>query len=243
MVAERQDMPAISVVVPACNEVENIRPLVGEIEAALEPLGRPYEIVIVDDGSTDGTTGVIRDLAASSPRVRPVYFEGNFGQTSGFDAGIRRARGDAVVLIDADLQNDPADIPRLLAALGEYGAAVGWRPERKDTWTKKLTSRLANGIRKWATGDAIHDTGCSLKAFRREALANVKLFTGMHRFLSTLVKMEGYTVTEIKVNHRPRRSGKSKYSIFNRFLRPTLDLLAVMWMQRRRLRYRVKKEE
>jgi glycosyltransferase involved in cell wall biosynthesis len=239
----RSQSPEISVVVPAYNEAENVPVLVGEIEAALAPLATAFEIVIIDDGSTDGTTRVIRDLAAANPRIRPIYFDGNFGQTSGFDAGIRNARGSVIVTIDADLQNDPADIPRLLDALSGFGAAVGWRADRKDTWTKKLTSRFANRIRNWATGETIHDTGCSLKAFRREALANVKLFTGMHRFLPTLVRMEGFTVTEIKVHHRPRRFGRSKYSIFNRFLRPTMDLLAVMWMQRRRLRYRIRKEE
>jgi len=234
--------PEISVVVPAYNEAESITILVGEIEAALDPLGRPYEIVIIDDGSTDRTPDVIRGLASRDPCVRPIYFDGNFGQTSGFDAGIRYSRGAVIVTIDADLQNDPADIPRLLEALNNFDAAVGWRADRKDPWTKKLTSRFANAVRNWATGETIHDTGCSLKAFRRDALANVKLFNGMHRFLPTLVRMEGGTVTQVKVNHRPRRFGRSKYSIFNRFLRPAMDLLAVMWMKRRHLKYRIRKE-
>jgi glycosyltransferase involved in cell wall biosynthesis len=234
--------PEISVVVPAYNEVENIPVLLAEIEAALTGAGKSYEIVIVDDGSTDGTGEAVRQIAARDARIRAIYFDGNFGQSSGFDAGIKAARGAAIVTIDADLQNDPADIPKLAAQLVRYDAAVGWRARRKDTWTKKLTSRFANRMRNWATGETIHDTGCSLKAFRREALANVKLFNGMHRFLPTLVKMEGFTVTEVEVNHRPRRFGKSKYSIFNRFLRPTMDLLAVMWMQRRHLRYRIRKQ-
>ncbi len=239
---DNRTRPDISIVVPAYNEVENIPILVGEIEKALGPTGKSFEIVIVEDGSTDGTREVVERLAAEKAHISPVYFDGNYGQSSGFDAGFKHARGNVIVTIDADLQNDPADIPTLLSKLDEYDAAVGWRAERKDTWTKKLTSRFANRIRNWATGETIHDTGCSLKAFRREALRDVKLYTGMHRFLPTLVKIEGGTVTEVKVNHRPRRFGKSKYSIFNRFLKPTMDLLAVMWMRRRHLNYRIRKE-
>ena len=241
--AGAEPKPQISVVVPAYNEAENLPILVGEIESALNPLGRPYEIDIVDDGSTDGTTETLKEIAASNRHVRPIFFQGNYGQSSGFDAGIKAAAGAIIVTMDADLQNDPADIALLLEKLGEFDAVVGWRADRKDTWTKKLTSRFANRVRNWATDETIHDTGCSLKAFKREALANVKLFNGMHRFLPTLVRLEGFTVAEVKVHHRPRKFGRSKYSIFNRFLRPTMDLLAVMWMQRRRLRYRIRKEE
>jgi len=233
----------ISVVIPAYNEEENLPILVGEIEAALGPLGRPYEIIIIDDGSTDKTGEAIADMAKHKAHVRAIYFDGNFGQTSGFDAGFKRARGRFVVTIDADLQNDPADIPKLVEKLAEYDAAVGWRAKRKDPWTKKLTSRFANAVRNWATRETIHDTGCTLKAFRREAIEGVKLFNGMHRFLPTLLKMEGFSVVEVAVNHRPRRYGRSKYNIFNRFLRPTADLLAVKWMQKRHLGYKVREEE
>ncbi len=237
-----EDTPklAVSIIVPAYNEAENLPILVGEIEQALSAVEDGFEIVIIDDGSTDATAEIIADMQAHRSFVRGVFFDGNYGQSSAFDAGIRRARGRAVVLIDADLQNDPADIPRLVDALGEYDAAVGWRADRRDPWTKRLTSRFANFTRRLATGDRTHDTGCSLKAFRREILRRVKLFHGMHRFLATLVEMEGASVVEVKVNHRPRRFGRSKYSIFNRSLGPTLDLLAVMWMRRRRLRYRLR---
>ena len=239
MTAE-QIAPEISVIIPAYNEAENLPVLAAEIEEALEPLGRAWELIIVEDGSTDGTGAIVADLAAVKPFVRPIYFDANYGQTSALDAGIRAARGGAVVLMDADLQNDPADVPRLLAELDNHDAAVGWRAERKDPWTKKLTSRLANAVRRWATGDEIHDVSCTLKAFRARAIKGVKLYNGMHRFLSTLVKMEGGSLVEVKVNHRPRRFGRSKYGIFNRFLKPFVDLLAVMWMRRRALRYRVR---
>lgn len=233
----------ISVVMPAYNEEESLPVLVDEIEKTLGPLGRAYEVVVVDDGSTDATREVMRGLAASKSFVRPLYFDRNYGQTSAFDAGIKAARGARIVLIDADGQNDPADIPRLLGELDRFDAAVGWRRERKDPWTKKLTSRFANAVRKMATGDTTHDTGCSLKAFRAECIKRVKLYNGMHRFLATLAALEGASITEVPVNHRPRRFGKSKYNIFNRAVRPALDLLAVMWMRRRRLTYGTKKED
>ncbi len=233
----------VSVIAPAYNEAENLPVLVSEIEQALSPLAVPFEIIIVDDGSTDGTAEVLDEVAGSKPFVRPFHFERNSGQTAAIDAGIRRAHGAKIVLIDADGQNDPAEIPKLLAELERFDAAAGWRADRKDPWTKKLTSAFANAVRKWATGDRIHDTGCSLKAFRSEVLRKIKLFNGMHRFLTTLVKMEGGSVVEVKVSHRPRLHGKSKYSIFNRAIRPTLDLVAVMWMKRRTLRYRVKNED
>lgn len=230
---------SVSVIIPAYNEAKNLPILVAEIEAALGATGHPYDIIIVEDGSTDGTRDVVKALASEKPHVHPIYFASNCGQSAGLQAGFRAAKGDYLVTLDADLQNDPADIPRLLAELERFDAAFGWRTTRKDTWTKRLTSKFANRVRRWATGDGIKDTGCSLKAFRREAVQHVKLFTGMHRFLGTLLMYEGRTITEVPVNHRPRKFGKSKYNIFNRGLRPTVDLLAVMWMRRRYLRYRI----
>jgi glycosyltransferase involved in cell wall biosynthesis len=237
------NVPDVSVVVPVYNEVDNVPILVDEIEKALASAGLSFEIVIVDDGSTDGSSECIDSAAAEKGFVRAVHFDGNYGQTSAFDAGIKAAAGRAICMIDADLQNDPADIPRLVTELETHDAAVGWRADRKDPWTKKLTSRVANFIRKRSTGDYIHDTGCALKAFRADVVKRVKLFNGMHRFFTTLAKMDGADIVEVKVNHRPRRFGKSKYSIFNRAIRPTLDLLAVMWMQRRNLRYRVRRSK
>jgi glycosyltransferase involved in cell wall biosynthesis len=241
--AARKPGKSVSVIVPAYNEAKNLPILVGEIEKAVSPTALPYEIIIVDDGSTDGTTDVVKALAAANPRVRPIYFVSNCGQSAGLQAGFRAATGDYLVTLDADLQNDPADIPKLLAELERFDASFGWRTTRKDTWTKRLTSKFANRVRRWATGDHIKDTGCSLKAFRREAVQYVKLFTGMHRFLGTLLMYEGRTIAEVPVNHRPRKFGKSKYNIFNRGLRPTIDLLAVIWMRRRYLHYRIRGEE
>lgn len=242
-VTQIQKQVEISIVIPACNEAENLPILIPEIEEALRPLARGFEVIIIDDGSTDATAGVIEDMASLKPFVQGIFFDQNYGQTAALKAGIAAACGDCVVFIDADLQNDPADIPRLLEKLDEFDAAVGWRVDRHDPWTKKLTSRFANLVRRLATGDPTHDTACSLKAFRGDTIRKMKLFDGMHRFLSMLAAMEGARVVEVKINHRPRRFGRSKYSIFNRFLRPILDLLAVMWMKRRTLRYRVKEGE
>jgi dolichol-phosphate mannosyltransferase len=241
--AARAPGKTVSVIVPAYNEAKNLPILVGEIEAAMARTGLPYDLIIVDDGSTDGTGELLKTLAAEKPHVHPVCFVSNCGQSAGLQAGFRAAKGDYLVTLDADLQNDPADIPKLLAELERFDAAFGWRTTRKDTFTKRLTSKFANRVRRWATGDGIKDTGCSLKAFRREAVQHVKLFTGMHRFLGTLLMYEGRTIAEVPVNHRPRKFGKSKYNIFNRGLRPTIDLLAVIWMRRRYLRYRIRGEE
>ena len=238
-----QNNVEISVVIPARNEADNLPILIPEIEEALRPLARSFEVIIIDDGSTDATPGVTRDLASVKPFARAIFFDRNYGQTAALEAGIAAARGDFLVFIDADLQNDPADIPRLLGKLDEFDVAVGWRFERHDPWPKKLTSRFANFVRRLATGDPTHDTACSLKAFRGDTIRKMKLFDGMHRFLSTLAAMGGARVVEVKINHRPRRFGRSKYSIFNRFLRPTLDLLAVMWMKRRSLHYDVREED
>jgi glycosyltransferase involved in cell wall biosynthesis len=234
---------AVSIVIPSYNEADNLPILMEEIEAAVSPARLAYEVIVIDDASTDGTAEVLERLQTTRPFLRVIRFERNAGQSAGLDAGFRVAAGEAIVTLDGDLQNDPADIPRLLEMLKEYDAVVGWRAARKDPWTKKATSRFANRIRRWATGDATHDTGCSLKAFRREAISRIKLFAGMHRFLATLVALEGFKVGEVVVNHRPRRFGRSKYSIFNRCIRPTADLFAVMWMRRRRLDYRIRRED
>ncbi len=232
----------LSVVIPVYNERDNLAPLVAEVRAALRGLGRSCEILFVDDGSTDGSDRVLHDLRAAHPEVRVVTFARNAGQTAAMDAGFRRARGEVVITLDADLQNDPADIPGLLAALEDWDAVVGVRTERRDSFIRRVSSRLANYVRNRLSDEQITDTGCSLKVYRRAALERLILYNGMHRFLPTLLKMQGSRVRERPVGHRPRRHGDSKYSIGNRLLPSFQDLLAVRWMKRRKLRYEVKDE-
>lgn len=241
---ESTNAPDLSVVAPVYNEIENLEALVREIHAALEPEGVSFEIVLVDDGSSDGSSEKIAELAnAEDSTVRGLHFRENRGQTAAFDAGFKAARGRWVVTIDADLQNDPRDIPKLLERLDDFDAAVGYRQTREDNWLRRISSRIANSIRNRLSGDDIIDTGCPLKAFRRESLADLKLYTGLHRFLPTLLRMDGYSVTQLPVAHRPRRAGESKYGVSNRALRAFIDLLAVRWMKKRRLGYEVVRHE
>ncbi len=232
----------LSVVVPVYNERENLPLLLSEVRQALDPLGEPYEIICIDDGSTDGSLDVLKELGPVHPMLRILVFEKNAGQSAAFAAGFRAARGDRIVTLDADLQNDPADIPRLLSELDRFDAAVGWRVKRADSLLKRISSRVGNGVRNWATREVIADTGCSLKAFRREALAPLKLYRGLHRFLPTLIRMEGFSVTQVRVNHRPRTRGKTKYGVLDRLRATVPDLMAVRWMQSRLIRYSVKEE-
>jgi len=229
--------PAVSVVVPLFNEEENVPILQGELTSALS--GLDYEIIFVDDGSTDGT---VRRIAAD-PRVRLLQFERNAGQSAAMYAGLNSARGNVAVLIDGDLQNDPADIPRLLAEI-ERGADLvcGYRAQRKDTVVKRITSRVANFVRSRFTKDGVRDTGCTLKAMKRECITALLPFKGMHRFIPALVKGAGYRLVEIPVNHRPRKFGLSKYGLGNRALRATTDMFGVRWLLSRRLSIKVRGE-
>jgi len=236
---QREQRVDVSVVAPVFNERDNLKPFVDELLAVLRPAGRSFEILLVDDGSSDGSTETIGSLAAEHAEVRGVYFKTNCGQTAAFDAGFKAARGTAVVTIDADLQNDPHDIPPLLGALSGVDAAVGYRAERRDTTVRRWSSKLANAVRNKLSGDDIIDTGCSLKAFRAESLASIKLWNGMHRFLPTLIKIDGGSVVQLPVNHRPRLAGTSKYGVWNRLFRSSADLFAVRWMKSRRLGYEV----
>ncbi|MCX7830209.1 MAG: glycosyltransferase family 2 protein [Acidobacteria bacterium] len=231
-----------SIVVPVYNEEENLQILNNEIVDVMNQLQSPYEIIYIDDGSKDKSLDVLKSLKSNYPQIRIIVFEKNSGQSAALDAGFRKSRGNVVVTMDADLQNDPKDIPLLLEALKSADAAVGWRATRKDSLKKKITSRLGNFFRNLFLGEKIHDTGCSLKAFRKEAIERLKLFRGMHRFLPALVSMEGYKVVEVKVNHRPRVYGKTKYGFFDRFFAATPDLFAVLWMKKRVIPYRIKEE-
>ena len=234
--------PDVSLVVPVYNERENVGALVAEIAAALA--GRRYEVVAVDDGSTDGSLAELKRLKGAHPELHIVAFERNAGQSAAFVAGFRAARGRAIVTLDADLQNDPADVPALLAELERSGAAcvAGYRANRRDTPWKRLQSRIANGVRNWLTAETIRDTGCSLKAFRADAVRALPAFNGMHRFLPTLIRRDGGVVTEVPVRHRPRRFGKTKYGMWNRVFRALRDAFGVRWLLRRALRYRVREE-
>ena len=234
--------PELSLVVPVYNERDSLPLLLGEIAAALA--GRRYEIVAVDDGSADGSLDVLKALKRDHPELHIVAFAANAGQTAAFAAGFRAARGPVIVTLDADLQNDPADIPALVARLEATGvtAVVGYRVGRRDSGWKRLQSRIANAVRNGLNGETIRDTGCSLKAFRAEAVRSLLQYNGMHRFLPTLIKLQGGTVAEVPVRHRPRRFGRTKYGMWNRVFRSFADALAVRWMQRRALRYRVTEE-
>jgi glycosyltransferase involved in cell wall biosynthesis len=213
-----------------------------ELLEVMRGLGRDFEVLFVDDGSSDGTRDLMRRLADENTEVHFIGFKQNRGQTAAMAAGFKHARGDTIVTLDADMQNDPHDIPRLLEKLGEYDVVCGWRQKRRDNLVRRVSSRVANYVRNKLSNEEIVDVGCSLKAYRRSCVDDLKLFEGMHRFLPTLVKLAGYTVVEVPVNHRPRELGDSKYNIRNRVVKAFLDLLAVRWMKRRYIRYEIEEE-
>jgi glycosyltransferase involved in cell wall biosynthesis len=229
---------ALSVVLPVFNERENLAPLLGELRAALA--SRRYEVIAVDDASTDGSLDELARLKAADPVLRVVALEQRRGQSAALAAGWAASRGDVVVMLDADGQNDPTDIPRLLDALdqdGRLAAAVGYRVDRRDSRWKRSQSRIANAVRNWLTRDRIRDTGCSLKAVRRDVLMGLLHFDGMHRFLPTLIRLRGGRLAEVPVSHRARRAGASKYTARNRAIPALRDALGVRWLRRRRLTY------
>ncbi len=232
----------LTIVVPVLDEAQNLPIFWRELEAVLRSLARPAEVIFIDDGSTDASAEVIGGLIQQDPRIRLLRFKAHAGLTAAFDAGFRAARGRIVVTMDSDLQNDPRDIGPMLARLESADAVVGWRRARADRWSKRLSSRVANAIRNWVTGDVVNDSACSLRAVRRECLAALPPFQGMHRFVPTLLRMSGYRVVEMVVEHRPRRFGWSKFGIRNRARVAFEDLLAVRWMLARRLRYSVVEE-
>ena len=228
-------MSDVSVVVPLYNEEQSVAMLQCELADALT--GLDYEIIFVDDGSQDETVPRI----AANPRTRILRFEKNAGQSAALFAGLQAVRSEVAVLIDGDLQNDPADIPRLLAEISRGADLVcGYRAQRRDTLLKRVTSRVANFVRSRFTRDGVRDTGCTLKAMRRDCIAALVPFKGMHRFIPALLKGAGYRLVEIPVNHRPRRFGQSKYGLGNRALRATIDMFGVRWLLSRRLNYKLR---
>lgn len=229
-----------SVVIPLKNEAGNIIDLIDELEPVMSALGEPWELICIDDGSNDGTDRILSSLVSKKPYLRPIFFDKNYGQSSAFDAGFKAARGTFVITLDGDGQNDPKDIPKLLELIQECDLVCGMRKKRKDSFIKRLTSRLANFVRSRLCDDGVQDTGCSLKVYRKECLAHIKMFHGMHRFLPALFKMEGFRIQQIPVNHRERLKGKSNYNFLNRSLNTVADLWAVRWMQKRHLHYQIK---
>jgi dolichol-phosphate mannosyltransferase len=230
-------MSDVSVVVPLYNEEQSVAMLQNELADALT--GLDYEIIFVDDGSQDETVARI----AANPRTRILRFGRNAGQSAAIFAGLQAVRSEVAVLIDGDLQNDPADIPRLLAEISRGADLVcGYRARRKDTLLKRVTSRVANFVRSRFTRDGVRDTGCTLKAMRRDCIGALVPFKGMHRFIPALVKGAGYRLVEIPVNHRPRRFGQSKYGLGNRALRATVDMFGVRWLLSRRLNYQMRND-
>jgi glycosyltransferase involved in cell wall biosynthesis len=231
----------LSVVIPVYNEEASLTPLWSELREVLERLGLAFEVVFVDDGSRDRSAEIIRSFRESDQRVRLVRLKTNGGETAATDAGFKAARGQRVVVMDADLQNDPADIPMLLSHLDRWDAVTGWRVDRAagDNFVRRASSRIANRIRNWMSDETIQDSGCTFRAFRRECLRGLVLYRGFHRFIPTLLKMRGYRVIEVPVGHRPRRFGQSKYGVLNRAAIAFADLLVIRWMNARFLRYEV----
>jgi glycosyltransferase involved in cell wall biosynthesis len=225
----------LSLVCPALNEAENLPALLAEWDHALRSTGQTYELIIVDDESTDATPQVLRDSLRHYRSLRILRMRRRAGQSGALSAGFAAARGRWIITSDADLQNDPADLPAMLELTNQFDMVCGWRKDRHDPWTKRIVSRFANARRRKLLDDGVHDTGCGLKVFRREVAELVLHFDGMHRFLPALAKIEGFTVTELPVHHRRRSRGTSKYWIFNRFRKPIQDLKGVAWYRARRL--------
>jgi dolichol-phosphate mannosyltransferase len=236
------EIPVISFVIPCYNESGNLRELVKAVRAAVDPLQLSWEFIITDDCSQDDSWAVLKEMAAAEARLRIQRFAANAGQSAALWAGMRAARGQYIVTLDADLQNDPQDLPKLLAPLKEYDCVCGSRVEARrqgDGWLRVASSRVANWVRNKLSGETIADAGCNYRAFKRECVADLKFFKGMHRFLPTLLKIEGYRVTEVAISNHPRVAGRSNYGVWNRLFATWNDLLAVRWMKKRMFKFHI----
>ncbi len=231
------DNPFLSLVIPCYNEQENVPVLLERVERALAQTGKTFEVLIVDDGCTDDTPRLLDEAIEKKPWLRVIRMTCNGGQSAAFEVGFEAARGQVIATIDADLQNDPEEIPRLLPLLEGYDMVTGWRKERQDTPFRRWQSRQANRIRNWITRETVQDSASSLKLYKAQAVKGMKLFRGAHRYFPTLVKMRGFTVREEPVKHSPRFAGKAKYGFRNRAFVGIADLFAVRWMKDRALRY------
>lgn len=232
----------LSIVIPVKNELENLEPLTEELLDVLGQTGKSHEIVFIDDGSDDGSPELIERLRAANPAIRLVRFDRNYGKSAALKAGFAAARGDIIIIMDGDRQNDPADIPKFLEAIEGGDIVCGIRQKRLDSKWRLIQSRIANRIRDKVTGDGVRDSGCGYQALRRACLKDIKLFEGMHRFLPCLFQLEGYRFNQIPVRHHPRTAGVSKYPFWSRLRRAFVDLLAVNWMKNRTIRYKIRRE-
>ena len=235
----------LSVVIPVYDEEDSLRLLWPEIRQVLERTRLRYEVIFVDDGSRDRSAEVVRAFREQDQRVRLLRLKVNAGETAATDAGLKAALGRHVVVMDADLQNDPRDIPAMLGHLDRWDAVTGYRVDRAagDSRIRRISSRIANRVRNRLSEESVQDSGCTFRAFRRECLRELVLYRGFHRFIPTLLRMRGLRVLEMPVNHRPRRFGRSKYGIRNRAARAFVDLLMVRWMKNRRLRYEIVEDQ
>ncbi len=234
--------PTLSLVIPCYDEEENLRPLLKAIHESVQPLHLAYEIVITDDHSRDRSWEILKELASNDPHLRAQRLARNCGESAASWAGLKAARGQYLVTLDADLQNDPRDLPKFLEALTHFDCVCGTRVESRgngDSFVRIASSRIANWVRNQLSGEQISDAGCTYRAFKRECIENLKFFKGMHRFLPTLFKIEGFTVTEIAVRNNPRFAGQSHYGVWNRLFASFYDLLAVRWMKKRMFRFQV----
>ena len=234
--------PELSLVIPCYNEEGNLRELIKTIRDAIDPLNLTYEVVITDDCSQDKSWEILKELAVGDSWIRVQRFAFNCGESAASWAGLKVARGKYLVTLDADLQNDPRDLPKFLEALKQFDCVCGTRIETRgkgDNFIRIASSRIANWVRNKLSGEQISDAGCTYRAFKRECIENLKFFKGMHRFLPTLIKMEGFTVTEIPVTNNPRFAGQSHYGVWNRLFASLYDLLAVRWMKKRMFRYQI----
>jgi glycosyltransferase involved in cell wall biosynthesis len=237
--SEQKTEIEISVVIPVYNEEECIIKSLEEVAGVMRSVGRPWELMAVNDGSTDNTPAILQELGKTLPELRVLRLVPNAGQSAAFGVGFRHAYGTTIITMDADGQNDPADIPKLLAELESHDCCFGYRANRQDTFSKRIGSKIGNGVRNWVLKEDIIDTGCSLKAFPAELSRNITMWTGMHRFLGSMLAMQGASIAQIPVNHRPRELGTSKYTNFGRFKKTIWDLLAVRWMKKRCPRFKV----
>ena len=233
----------ISVVIPLYNEQENIRMLYSELKDVLERTGLEYEILFIDDGSEDESLKLLEEIKSNDSLVRVVSFRKNYGQSAALKIGFEKSSGDVVITMDADLQNDPRDIPRLISYIDQgYDLVSGWRKRRQDSFKKRLASKVANMVRSSIIKDEIHDTGCMLKAYRRDFIKGLRIYRGLHRFLPMLLKIQGAKVIEVEVNHRLRRFGRTKYGIKNRLWKSFIDTFIVLWMKKNYINPQIKEE-